>query len=78
MVMEREASCETHLMDGTCFMIDESTFDGGRAGEEAILACRVEGAPWPAVRVDDNTLVNAVLAAVKVAQGEREVIREPD
>ena len=75
-VVEQEVPCEVLLEDGTCFAVDQKTVVGGRAGEEALLAWKLDNAPWPSAAEKDSVFVDTVLAAVKIVLDEVEVIRE--
>ena len=75
LVLEWDTSCETVMDEGTCFIVDEGKVVGGRVGEEATMAWRAAGAPWPEVD-DDSDFTNTILAAVKIVQDETETIRE--
>ena len=71
-VVEQEQECETQLDDGTCYLVDQEVITGGCAGQTALVACHVDDAPWP--KVEESSFVNTVLAAVKIAQDETDVI----
>lgn len=75
-VIEQETECETRLDDGTCYIVDQEMVIGGSTGKEALVAWQVDDAPWPVVNGDETSIVNTVLAAVKIVQDETEVIRE--
>ena len=75
-VVEQETPCETPLEDGTSYIVDQGWITGGREGEDAIMAWKVDDAAWPDVDENDAGFVNIVLAAVKIVQDETEVTRE--
>ena len=75
-VIEQETPCRTPLDDGTSYIVDEGWVTGGREGNDAVMAWKVDDAPWPDVDETDAKLVKTVLAAVKIVQDETEVIRE--
>ncbi len=72
-VMEEYAEVPpTELNSGECYMIDEyrdgnAIIEGGRAGEKALLAERTSDGSWPDFHAD-MSVVNVVLAAIKVEQ----------
>lgn len=43
-VAEQEVECQTTLGDGTCYVVDQAMLTGGQAGEEALIAWRVDDA----------------------------------
>ena len=70
----------TVLNSGECFTIDEcrdgeAIIEGGREGERALLAFRTSGGSWPDFHAD-MSVVNVVLAAVKVEQNVTSHIEE--
>jgi len=70
----------TVLNSGECFTIDEccdgeAMIEGGREGERALLAFRTSDGSWPDFRTD-MSVVNVVLAAVKVEQNVTSHIEE--
>ena len=71
-VVEQEQECETPLEYGTCYVVDQEAIPGGCAGQTVLIAWHADDAPWP--QVEESTFVNTVLAAVKIAQDETDVI----
>ena len=70
----------TVLNSGESFMIDEcrdgqAIIKGGREGKSALLACRTIDGSWPGFHAD-MSIVNMVLAAVKVEQNVLRHIEE--
>ena len=74
-VVEQQQECEILLEEGICYVVDQEMITGGCAGQTALVAWRVEDAPWPQV-VEEQGFATTVLAAVKIVQDETEVIRE--
>lgn len=74
-VIEQETPCEARLEKDTCYVVDQEHV-GGYKCEDAIIAFRVDDAPWPKLDENDTRFVNFVLATVKIVQGETEAIRE--
>ena len=65
----------TVLNKGECFMIDEGHIKGGKEGERALVASRAIDGSWPDFHAD-MSVVNVVLAAVKMEQSVTSHIEE--
>ena len=65
----------TVLNSGECFMIDEDRIKGGKEGERALVAYYAIDGSWPDFHAD-MSVVNMVLAAVKIEQNVTSHIEE--
>ena len=65
----------TVLNSGECYMIDECHIKGGREGEMALVAERTIDGSWPDFHAD-MSVVNVVLASVKIEQNVTSHIEE--
>ena len=67
LVVEQQEQVPTTTLDKECFVVDGSHLQGGKKGDQALLAIRTVDGSWPDFSPDTHA-VNLVLAAVKVEQ----------